>query len=328
METLSDLIEQSTRLDQDKADYLAGIADITFDQQARIVIPDSLFNAVTPLEMTDWALRQACEKLGPPPAEYMRVCPPPLRATNLNHWRESGNGKSWFVRADGDKARAVLTQEYTPVANTRVLEMTQELLGNTPYNLVHPFLDADTLHVKISVADTKDGHYAVGAYIGNGEIGNHAVRVWPFIQRHACTNSILYTDGGFEQRHYKVTPAFIFGALKEKIGQAIGMASEMLDQIVRAEAEHIPDLADVIADLCKQKGLSQPVHDLILIGTEGNKTRFGLVNGLSFAAHQIDDIEHTIELEALAGAVLMGQPIQPLENSERSYAAQGYPRAV
>jgi len=70
------------------------------------------------------------------------------------------------------------------------------------------------------------------------------------------------------------------------------------------------------------------VHDLILIGTEGHKTRFGLVNGLSFAAHQVEDVEHTIELEALAGAVLMGHPLQPLDDSERMYAAQGHPRAL
>jgi len=310
MDTLSELIDLSTELDQNKADYLARVGDIDFDDQARIVVPDNLFNASTPLELTDWALHQVCEKLGPPPYDYMKRCPLSLRAYNLNHWRANGNGKTWFVRAYGEKARAVLTPDYTPVLSTKVLEMTQELLGTTPYRLVRPYVDADTLHVKISVADTKGDNYAIGAYIGNGEIGNYMLRIFPFLQRHSCTNSIIYQEGGFEQRHFHVTPAFIWGALKEKIGQAIGMATEMLDHIVRAEAENIPDLAHVIANLCKDKGLSQPVHDLILIGSESQNTRFGLVNGLSFAAHHMEDVDLAIRLESMAGAILMGNPIK------------------
>jgi hypothetical protein len=304
--TLQDLLEQSQSYDELKNEYVAKVADLAFDEQARMLVPADLFNLPVALPMTDWALRQVCDKLGPPPYGYMRDCPQDLRSENLNYWRERGNGKSWFIREYKGHARGVLTPEYAKINNTEVLEMIAELMVNTPHWLIRPWVDPDALHLKIAMAATEDGNYAIGAYVSNGEIGNLMVRVLPFIQRHSCENSILYVEGGFTQRHYRVTPAFIFGALKEKIGQALGLASDMLNQVVRAEAEKIPDIAKMVEAVCKQHGLSQPVHDAILMGTERAKTRMGLVNGLSFAAHQFDDIEMAIRLESMAGAVLAG----------------------
>ena len=185
--------------------------------------------------------------------------------------------------------------------------MVAEVVGDTPHELIRPWVDADTLHLKICVADDQGGNYGIGAYVGNGETGNRAIRVAPFIQRHACTNSIIWVEGGWEQRHYRVTPAFIFGAIKEKLGQAIGMATELLEHLVRAEMDKIDDFGVMVERLCKEKGLNQGTRDLVLMGSERAQTRLGLVNGLSYAAHQVGDPELAIDLESMAGAILVGR---------------------
>ena len=304
---MNNLIEMSQKYDEHKTDFLVGANQIQYDQDTcEMYVPAGLLNGVTPLTPTDWALQQLCTKLGPPPLKYMLQCPGHLRATNLLHWtRKQPDEKKWLVRASGNAARAVLSDRYSPISNTKMLEVTQEVLGDISHTLITPHLDADTLHLKVRMAATNGDDYGVGVYIGNGEIGNRKVRVLPFIQRNACTNSIIYPEGGFVQAHIHVTIAFIWGAVKEKMGQAFGVAAEMVERMVRAEMEKIPDLGDVIRGIVKQTGLSQEVQDNIFIGIEGKKTRAGLVNGLSYAAsHGNLGIEAQINLETMAGAIL------------------------
>lgn len=303
---MNHLIEMSRKYDQEKTDFLVETNRICYDQNTcEMYVPAGLLNGVMPLTPTDWALQQLCTKLGPPPFKYMLQCPGHLRANNLDYWtRRQPDDKKWLIRAHGNAARAVLSDKYSPISNTKMLEVTQEVLGDTPYTLITPHLDADTLHLKVRLA-SDDGNYGIGVYVGNGEIGNRAVRVLPFIQRNACVNSIIYPEGGFIQRHIHVSIAFIWGAVKEKLGQAFGVATEMVEKMVKAEMEQIPDLRDVIRGIVKQKGLSQEVQDNIFIGTEGEKTRAGLVNGISYAASHGDlGIEAQINLETMAGAVL------------------------
>ena len=89
----------------------------------------------------------------------------------------------------------------------------------------------------------------------------------------------------------------------------------MLDNVVAAETDNIPDIADIVADISKRKGFSNQLQADILMGTEGERTRMGLVNGLSFAAHASEElpVETRIGLEILAGALLQAQtPIQQI----------------
>jgi hypothetical protein len=68
---------------------------------------------------------------------------------------------------------------------------------------------------------------------------------------------------------------------------------------------NIPDVADVINGLAERYGLSTPVRDDVLFGMEGKSTLAGIVNGLSFAAQKLENIEARIDMETLAGAILI-----------------------
>lgn len=305
---LGKLLGLSTGMDEKKTDYISDLEDIWFSNDADIVVTNPAYgDMAVSLTPTDWALRQICDKLGPPPAKYMKRCPRHLRAENLNYWLGGMPQGYWFVRAYGENCRAVLSRQYVPIANTAVLTHAQQLLDGMGHWLIDPYVSPDTLHVKIGMAQGPGGAYAVGAYLGNGEIGNRSFRILPFVQKTSCSNSIIYAEGGFVQRHVSVTKAFVYGALKEKLGQAFGLAANVLERMVMAEAEKIPEIAKVVDHICRQHNLSQAVKDNILLGTEGEKTRMGLVNGISFAAHASDlSMESQIDLETLAGAQLIG----------------------
>lgn len=303
MNTLSDLYQQTLEHDLQKDDFCPKVKEVSFDDSGRLVVPTP-FGAAS-LPMTDHALRQTCGMLKEPPYTYMKNCSLGLMASNLNYWQEKLAKRSpherWFVRSYKSQARAVLSQKYTRVNGSEVLKAMIDVIGTTPHKLVRPYIDPDYIHVKITVADTDN--YAIGCYVCNGETGNYQMKVAPFIQRHSCTNSIIYQDGGWEHKHIYISSGEVFAFVKGRVGAALKLSAEMIDAVVRAEAETIPDIGDVVADLCKKHRLSPAVQSAVLIGTEGAHSLMGLINGFSYAAHQVEmNPDDRIGLESLAGS--------------------------
>lgn len=302
---IHDLVERAEELDVYKSDYIAEAREVQWngDVDLNIIVPVSMMNGVTPLRLTDHAIDQACRKLGPPPTKYILECPPWLAADNLSYWTKKSD-KTWFIRANEDEARAVLSNIYTPIFNSFIIKTAAEYLGDTPHKILRSsFLGPDSMHLKISFAS--DEHYKAGVYIGNCEIGKRSYRMSPFIQVNTCENSIIYTEGGIRQNHAYVTTAFLKGLVKESLGQLLSVSFEMIEKVVQREVEEIPDVGKAIERICKLKGLSQEMHDEILIGTEGKKTRMGLVNGLSYAAQRAGNVELQYNMETWAGAILV-----------------------
>jgi len=302
-------IERSKEFDSKKADFIADVKDIVFDEGAtlsRIIVPDDLWNANIALPLTEWSLQQACEKLGPPPMGYMRQCPPDLIAYNLNYWvAKNHKDRAWMVRSYGEDCRAIVSAQYIPVMNTFVLETARDYLEGVDYKIAAPFVSPDDLHINFMYKDFNGGSYRAGVHLDNGETGKTLLRIAPSIQVTACTNSIHWTKGGVEQKHYHTTLGFMKGLLKENLGQLFNVSIEMVEAAVAAEVERIPEVGDVISQICKEKGYSEDIERNALLGTEGEKTLMGLVNGFTYAAHELDDVDKALELENLGGAILM-----------------------
>ena len=309
MSVFEEMIEKSEEYDSHKADHVVNLKDVTFDQvTAEIRPPGTLFGVIPPLAMTDWALNQMCQKVGTLPYSYAKACPSDLRATNLNAWAVlADEDKRVLLRSYDQTCRAVLSGQYSPVSNTMLLEKMEDVTKDVVFAKVSHYLDADTFHGKFTIGEkpTDGNSFGVGYYIGNGEIGNRSVRVAPYVQRNSCQNSIVFLDWGIEIRHYRVSTAYIWGAIKETIGQAIGKSVEAVNKFVEAEMTAIPNISKVIEDMAERYGLSLPVQKDILRGTEGKETLAAVVNGLSFAARDMENVEARIDMEALAGAILI-----------------------
>jgi len=251
----------------------------------------------------------------------MQECPPWLRAKNLNHWLEELNrlpergssgsglpvyGKGLLVRNYADEVRAILSQDYVPLSNTDFLVMLEELLETAEYGVDgKSWLDADSMHIRTVFSQTPDGMYQNGVYFGNGETGKHQIRCMAWIKRTSCDNSFQFLQDGFIHRHIHATKAFLRGAIKEKAGQLFKLSVEHLEKLVAAETVEIPNISEVIQQVCKDHNLSEIVQKEILIGTEGHRSLFGLVNGISYAAHSLDNEDAKVDMAMLAGSLLV-----------------------
>lgn len=313
MRTIDDLVERSAAFDEGKSDFKA--ASISHDSGSIVVGGDFK----TRLSLSGWALSQLCQRLGPPNPGYLQKCPPWLMSANLAYW-QSLYRKPLLVRAYTDECRAILSAEYTPISNTVVLEMARDMLGDLPYRIIDSYVDPNRIHVKIGMADDEGGNHAIGCYLGNSEDGSRMLRVMPFVQRHSCVNSIMWSEGAFIHKHYRTTQAFLYGAMKEHLGKGFAVSVERLETLVWAETVRIPDIAQRVKSICKAKGLSQVTRDNILMGTENSNTLWGLVLGVSYAAHQDNiDYESRIDLERFAGDLLLGDRHVRQRNRMQAY---------
>ena len=303
MKTLSELLDQARDLAPQKVDVLCQSNDVTFARQSIIADPEKRVSMLVSFEQPAW--EQAADKLGIP-VQYLRRCPEDLRYTNLNTW-SAREKNGWFVRIFDDKVRAVLGKDYEKIDNLEVLAAVAEVLDGMSYTITSDYFDRDSMHLRFLFRnqDIKGDNYGTGVYVSNNETGDGSMKLRPFIQRTICSNSIQYKGSGFIMRHVRHSAAFVFGVIKEKMGQVFGASNELLERIVRAEADKIPDLASVIDRIARTHNLNSSIRDNILIGSEQSLNALGIVHGLSWAAHSARDISEKIRLEELAGAYLV-----------------------
>jgi len=279
---------------------------------------------VTPIELTLHAFRQTCIKLGtavwprrnkPLPVDYLLTLPDDVVEKNLNYatatYADKFPNRSWMFREyttenqEGvvtEGIRAVLDGQYPAISNTELLQVTEKMTAGNPYTLVRPHLSPDELNVRIAVKDVSD-NYAVGVYVGNSEIGTSKIRILPFVQRHTCTNSIVSVDGGIELVHRGNIHALRV-QLTAALAQALHASGEILERMMAAEQELIPNFADVLRGMSSQYNWSEAVTASAFLGTEGRETRAGLVNGVTFTAHKHFTGTAQAEMEMLGGAIL------------------------
>lgn len=320
--TLAELVELSAGYDSRKVDFRVPAIDVSYSMGSMVVpmrLPSGEVVGHELVGFEDGALEQAAGLLGIPP-RYLLDCSPELRSANMQEWQERRYGgdkkrksQEWFVRGWRDpitgeiNARAVLTGEYKEYGNTEFLKVADHYIAGSDVQIVRPWVSRDGLYVKIlAYTPPDDPDYAWGVVLKHGETGNYQVAVAPFLQRHSCENSIVWSDGGFTHKHRWVSQAWLNGTIMEKIGAALRKTAMLHERMVAAAMESIPSFASVVNDLCKKHGLNGEMHDAVLVGSEGKQTVQGLVNGLSFAAHRTKiDTKDTMRLEEMAGNFLM-----------------------
>ena len=341
---IQQLLEDSRTQDEHKSDYLVHPHDISFDDACVMhVQSNSLFaNGVTALNPNDWAFRQMFQKLGTTvygkganktlPADYLFALRPDLRAYLMNdHLRNYPNG-DWFVRAYDDTCRAVLSDRYASIANTELLNILSVVSKETqaPHYLTNSSsVNPDSLNVRIIWKDVRhgddrngNGNWGIGVAITNGEIGQRRLRGMPLLQRHSCQNSIVLDDtvNGFEFTHRGSVQTKMI-VVKSAMQEILPFAAEMLETMIAAETDVIPDFTEVLAGLAMQYGWEDNVTAAVAIGTEGQETRAGIVNGITHAAKGFENPDDRMDMEILGGRILVA------EESVFSRAAYAYQRA-
>lgn len=304
MNSLEELRDRSAEYDLAKADYVFDSVDFYWDHDMWLRSRQIPMGADGPLklELTEWALKQACRK-HTIPWGYLTRCSDHLAATNLNWWRQRTERRFMLRTYDG-WVRAYLSNKYHPISNTWLLGVMIDVMEGVPYKMIQTSMTPDNMHIKVLVADTVGSNVAVGAYINNGEIGDYKIRVHPMVMVTSCTNSIIFAEG-FEHFHVGINESALRVSVKQALGEAFQKSPEYIEKMMRAEEEKLPNLAGVVEEMCKQYNLSQAIHDDILMGTRGSETVLGLANGLSYAAQKVSDDRTRIDMEITAGRTIV-----------------------
>jgi hypothetical protein len=330
--TLHELLDQSLEQDQHKADYTGPAREFKFDQNSKIVpnLDAGIFGTAisTPsFQPTDWAWSQIFGKLGPSvfgknkskglPGDYLLALRPEQRAALLNDHLQNTD-TNWLLRTFDQNARAVLSDKYTPISNTDLLDILDKVVSGSDLpsatargSCVSPdSLNASIIFKNIEIPGTSDGNknWGIGVKIRNGETGNRRGGIHALVKRHSCDNSIVLDNDieGYSFLHLGSATAKLIN-VKDRIATILPFAATLLEKLIEADSQDIPDFADVINGICIQHGWDSDRKDRIFQGTEGRETRLGLVNGVTYSAHYVADPDAKSDIEAIGGAILVAK---------------------
>lgn len=320
---VKEMLDQSREMDTLKADWNGAHADFHFNNQSEMVMPATGGALTAPFCVNDWAMRQLMLKLGPAvfgksaqkslPFDYLMAISPEIRADLLNrHLGNMPNGSGRFmVRTYDNTVRAVLSEDYTPIANTELLEMVQSVIETekaTGVKTVRPFLTPDSLSLRTVWRNINrgGGSWGIGVYISNGEIGNNRLRMYPLLQRHSCTNSIIVESGKGVEFIHRGSRAAKMVIMRSVMAEMFPLAAQALEKMIEAEAEQLPSFMSVLDGLATRYEWSDEVKLNVALGSEGRQTRAGLVNGVTYAAHASRmSTEEAEKMEILGGSLLV-----------------------
>ena len=294
------------------------------------------------LRPTTWATAQLCQRLNVP-TSYFRRCPNELQDAQANYWLRRGretngnsangeahsdseghpNGSSnghgkghgpekWLLRADDSMLRGVLSEHYSPLDNTQLMESVRPLF-NGHYRVEWFGLSDEALHLRvIDPSLTRDvlpnDALSAGVHLSNSEVGRRAVTVDACIYRLVCSNGLVAMVRGkslLRQRHIHVSQPRFQVALEEAVAEGLRTASGFVEQMKRATQQPVRDVEKALERLGIRMGLSQSVLDaarrsMLSERSDQQATLYSLVNGLTWAAQSLPD-ENRYDLEVLAG---------------------------
>lgn len=320
------LLDRCAEFDAFKSDTVVDTAKFRFGDGGEAVVP-STFGA-TLLRMEDNALNQLGDRLGKHfweaskrtiPADFYRQLYgsfPQHFAGLTNDLLDKMDAKL-LVRAYDDKVRAILSDQYATLDNNELLDMASQVLKDVPFEIVesgryyrdNDGVQRDEMTVRVVVKNVlppgEGGGYGLGIMIRNGETGGYASQIRPLVMRTSCMNSLVFRTGengeqlGLRLHHRgsKQSKAILMAAA---VAEALPMAQDGLERFLETKRMEI-DLGAVIAKLGEDQGWSDEMKIGVAAGSEGNSTIFGLINGITFAAHEMEvDAGTRFDLESLA----------------------------
>jgi replicative DNA helicase len=218
------------------------------------------------------------------------------------------------------------TQFNRGVANKKEAEMDDLLYaGENPARIIVEIRNKELSPAQLGMfpENLKDGKLIIGKRTPagvitanvikqtNGEIGQAKVRVLPLIQRHSCTNSIIVDDENAVSVTHRGDWDYLQFRLLNALKNVFKLSFDWLQKVLDAEQTPIEDFTSVLEELSKQYGWTEEQKTSVAIGTEGQETLGGLVNGISYAAHEaVKDPSEMITWELLAGKVLAGNVVK------------------
>ena len=311
-----------------KRDMWVNLSDLFMGKDGRIRRKSR--NGVDGLELSDYAMTQAFNRIGIPVKYGKKLMAerPDLVADQFNHW-VSKDDRVVLIRMrineDGTGfIRGFLSDKYSILDNIQVFESLEKVLQQSPTaNLASFYIDDKRAHMRITFPDltadfgisTEGKHdvLQVGVDIVNSEVGASSLRVTPLVYRLVCLNGLKAwsADGDpFVQRHIYLTSNELFGRMNTAIVDAIKGGDEMLETLNNVRKIKVENPLEVIEELAKKQMYSQNLIDQAKANfmIEPENSLYGVVNAFTRTARDLPN-ERRLEVEAYAGEILKLQAV-------------------
>lgn len=326
---LESLISQSSSFDTQKADYGSDHAMKWIAGHGLVMEKNGV--AVPYSHLTKHAWQQFAERMGPVSwtgakgslpyelvSQWVHEYPEPMaEILNRHVERYQSRNRNLFIRGYQGCVRAVLTDSYVDTPNTQLLEtidrsleqmIQQGAVQPEKVKLVRPSITADSIHVQVVLnhTNTNEGEYGIGFSVRNDETGRSALYCGGLIQRHACTNSIVMDTTNALRVTHRGDVQYLMNLFTRAIIHAFRISLNSLENLMRTQEIEIPNLDQLVTSLAKKNQWNDAVQKNVLMGTENKQTMFGLINGITYAAHaSVSNPDDRFEMEKLAGKILI-----------------------
>ena len=331
--TLQSMVEELTRQNEVKKDFIVPARDITMKQTVNqpIVafgddeaVPTSRFHA------------QVSAKTKIPKQYYDRMLAesPALLSENVNHWLGESD-KNHMIRTLDGKARAFLSDRFFRMDNLFVLnailpnlnrDMNLEFKTNT--------LTDDRMYLQIIFRsmqkDVKVGDtMAWGLSFTNSETGLSAFDVKTFLFRLSCLNGMvgqsllrkfhvgrkIDSEDGYELFEKDTLQAEI-RALELKTRDIVGYAlnsgefDKQVEALKIAAGDEVRKPERVIQNVTQRFDIPERFREMMLENMVQEKefSRYGVANAVTSLAHSLTDADQQYEIEKIGSKIISLSP--------------------
>lgn len=288
-------------------------------------------------KLNHWSFGQLCQR-AKAPAGYLRTLPAELSTVALQWSLETheaaadeGNDAKLLVRRNGDTyVSAVTSPTYGRIWDADVVRAVRDRVNldewkvpAASYQATDP-RRATTLYasdrdifmflVNESSIDVQGESIKRGFYISNSEVGAATLEIACFTYDYVCDNRIIWGQKNFKSlkvRHTSGGPhRFVSQVAPQLAAYAQSATAEQAATIRAAKAREIAGTREGVLDWMKARGFSLPTARKAYERAESDirgynpRTVWGMVQGLTDAAHDVEHTDARVELETKAGLLL------------------------
>lgn len=330
--TLDEFMTALENVERNKEDYVVPAGKMYMKDPEAIDV-----TGIGTFDLNDVAHGQLADRLEIPRKYYQKISGfEGLREQNVNTLLSNTQSK-FTVRTLGDTARAVLSDKYLPVDNYMVIKEVMPILKDLPETRIQAANLTDRkMYMQIIFPHTtkeivKGDAVQYGITLSNSEVGMGAVKVESTIWRLVCSNGMI-GKSIVNRRHVgrrineddnmdlfrRETIVADLKAFTMKLSDMIRYSLEeaqieaLIAPMREAAGMSIEQPEETVQKITKKYGLRdmEAKHVLRNMFAEQNISKYGIINGVTNAAHITENPDRQYELERIGSDILDLSPSQ------------------
>ena len=293
------VIEELKFDDRGKEDFIFDLSKVSMKQDGRIKTPQGFFDP------SDHALTQFFSRIKMP-ARYSKkllTARGDLVEKQANFWLNNSDKKALF-RTKHDRVRGVLSEKYSRMNNSTIIGFAKKALDDIDADVEEFHLEDRKMRLRVTTPQEKEiekgDPVKLGLDIENSEVGYCSLKITPIVYRLVCSNGLrLWVQGNqYTQRHIHINEKDFRKQVAIAVHAAAKGNEEVIDLLKKSRDKTMKNFEEEL-----REELSNKTVDRILEHAEDDSV-YGIVNGITRTARDIENDDRRVQLEEFAGNLL------------------------